>query len=42
MPGSNAQTYYSEGEYNLNGANPYKLVAGTTYKINLELWAGNT
>ena len=42
LPGSNAQTYYYEGEYNLNGGNSYKLVANTTYKINVELWAGNT
>lgn len=42
MPGSNAQTYYFEGEYNLNGGNPYRLAANTTYRINLELYAGNT
>lgn len=41
LPGSSAQTYYFEGEYNLKNAQPYSLVAGTTYRINLELWGGN-
>jgi hypothetical protein len=42
LPGSNAQTYFTEGEYNLNYGNSYQLVAGNSYKISLELWAGNT
>lgn len=41
LPGSTQQTYYYEGEYNLNGGNSYRLAAGSNYKISLELWAGN-
>jgi hypothetical protein len=43
LPGSNSirQTFYVEGDFNLNGGRPYALKAGTTYAINLELWGDN-
>jgi hypothetical protein len=43
LPGSTVlkQTYYYEGDYNLNSGDPYALKVRTTYNINLELWGGN-
>ena len=43
LPGSNLikQTFYTEGDFNLNNGKPYALKAGTTYAINLELWGDN-
>lgn len=43
MPGSTVikQTFYAEGDFNLNGGLPYALKAGNTYIINLELWGDN-